>query len=51
MIEQAEEAIRALGFRVYRVRHHDEMARIEIGRDEMARALDPEIGRRHGAFA
>ena len=44
MIEQAEDAIRALGFRVYRVRHHDEMARIEIGRDEMARALDPEIG-------
>ena len=43
-IEQAEDAIRALGFRVYRVRHHDEMARIEIGRDEMARALDPEIG-------
>ena len=44
MIERAEDAIRALGFRVYRVRHHDEMARIEIGRDEMARALDPEIG-------
>jgi uncharacterized protein len=44
VIEQAEDAIRALGFRVYRVRHHDEMARIEIGRDEMARALDPEIG-------
>jgi len=44
VIEQAEEAIRALGFRVYRVRHHDEMARIEIGRDEMGRALDPEIG-------
>jgi pyridinium-3,5-biscarboxylic acid mononucleotide sulfurtransferase len=44
MIEQAEEAIRALGFRVYRVRHHEEVARIEIGRDEMTRALDPEIG-------
>jgi pyridinium-3,5-biscarboxylic acid mononucleotide sulfurtransferase len=42
-IEQAEQAIRALGFRVYRVRHHDEMARVEIARDEMARALDPEI--------
>ena len=27
-----------------RVRHHDEMARVEIARDEMARALDPEIG-------
>src|ERR1700704_4159892 len=43
-IELAEQAIRGLGFRVYRVRHHDEMARIEIARDEMARALDPEIG-------
>ncbi len=43
-IEQAEQAIRALGFRVYRVRHHDEMARVEIAREEMARALDPEIG-------
>ncbi len=42
MIERAEEAIGALGFRVYRVRHHDEVARIEIARDEMARALDPE---------
>jgi uncharacterized protein len=44
MIEAAEDAVRALGFRVYRVRHHDDVARIEIGRDEMARALDPEIG-------
>ena len=42
-IEQAEEALRRLGFRVFRVRHHDEVARIEIARDEMARALDPEL--------
>jgi uncharacterized protein len=42
-IERAEEALRALGFRVCRVRHHDELARIELGRDELARALDPEI--------
>src|SRR3954468_5666705 len=42
-IEQAEQAIRALGFRVYRVRHHEEMARVEIARDEMPRALDPEV--------
>jgi pyridinium-3,5-biscarboxylic acid mononucleotide sulfurtransferase len=41
MIEQAEEAIAGLGFRVYRVRHHDELARVEVGPDEMARALDP----------
>jgi pyridinium-3,5-biscarboxylic acid mononucleotide sulfurtransferase len=43
VIEQAEEAVRALGFRVLRVRHHGEIARIEVGRDEMSRLLDPEI--------
>jgi uncharacterized protein len=43
MIERAEEVLRGLGFRVCRVRHHDNLARIEIARDEMARALDPEI--------
>jgi uncharacterized protein len=43
-IEQAEEVLRSLGFRVCRVRHHDELARIEIGRDELPRALQPEIG-------
>jgi uncharacterized protein len=44
IIEQAEQALGALGFRVYRVRHHDDVARVEIARDEMARALDPEVG-------
>ena len=43
VIEQAEQAVRALGFRVLRVRHHGELARIELGRDELARALQPEI--------
>jgi pyridinium-3,5-biscarboxylic acid mononucleotide sulfurtransferase len=43
VIEQAEEAVRALGFRVLRVRHHGEIARIEVARDEMTRLLDPEI--------
>jgi len=42
-IERAEAALRALGFRVFRVRHHDDLARVEVGRDEMARALEPEI--------
>ena len=41
MIERAEDVLRSLGFRVIRVRHHDEIARLEIGRDEMARALEP----------
>jgi uncharacterized protein len=43
VIEQAEEAIRALGFRVLRVRHHGEVARIELARDELPRALEPAI--------
>jgi uncharacterized protein len=41
MIERGERAIAALGFRVCRVRHHDGHARVEIGRDELARALEP----------
>jgi uncharacterized protein len=41
-IEQAEQALRALGFRIFRVRHHEELARIELSRDEMLRALEPE---------
>lgn len=40
-VERGEDAIRALGFRQFRVRHHGEMVRIEIARDEMKRALDP----------
>jgi len=42
-IERAEQALRALGFRVFRVRHHDQVARIEIARDEMVRALEPDV--------
>ena len=42
-IERAEQALRALGFRVFRVRHHDDLARIEIARAEMPRALDPDV--------
>jgi uncharacterized protein len=42
-IEKAEDALRRLGFRICRVRHHDAVARLEIGRDEMARALDPVV--------
>ena len=41
MIERAELALRSLGFRVCRVRHYDDLARVEIGRDELERALVP----------
>lgn len=43
MIERAETVLRDLGFRVCRVRHHDTIARLELGRDEIARALEPEV--------
>jgi uncharacterized protein len=42
-IERAEDALRALGFRVLRVRHHGEIARIELAREEIPRALAPEM--------
>jgi len=43
MIESAEAALHELGFRVCRVRHHDRLARIEFGTDELARALEPSM--------
>jgi uncharacterized protein len=46
MIERAEDVLRELGFRICRVRHYDALARIELGRDEMPRALDPEVNAR-----
>jgi uncharacterized protein len=42
-IERAEQVLRSLGFRVCRVRHHDDLARLEIARDELQRALAPEV--------
>ena len=46
MIERAETALRAMGFRVCRVRHHDTLARLEFGQDEMSRALEPDVRER-----
>ena len=40
-VEKGEDAIRSLGFRQFRVRHHGEVVRIEIAREELPRALDP----------
>lgn len=41
VVERGEEAIRTLGFRQFRVRHHGDIVRIEIDRDELERALTP----------
>ena len=39
-VERAEEALANLGFRQYRVRHHEEVARLEIAAGELPRALE-----------
>jgi uncharacterized protein len=46
VVERGETALRELGFRQFRVRHHDKLARIEIAPDELPRALDPQMTRR-----
>jgi pyridinium-3,5-biscarboxylic acid mononucleotide sulfurtransferase len=43
VIEQGEDALRELGFRQFRVRHHGEIVRIEISREELPQAMTLEI--------
>jgi len=38
-VDRAEQALRALGFRVLRVRHHGELGRVELAGDELPVAL------------
>jgi pyridinium-3,5-biscarboxylic acid mononucleotide sulfurtransferase len=42
-VEKGEESLRQLGFREFRVRHHGELARVEISRAEMPRAMSMEM--------
>jgi pyridinium-3,5-biscarboxylic acid mononucleotide sulfurtransferase len=41
-IEHGEEAVKAMGFRQFRVRFHGDLVRLEIAREELARAMTPE---------
>ncbi len=43
VVEQGEDALHALGFRQVRVRHHGDIVRIEIAREELTRALSSEM--------
>jgi len=45
VIERGEDALRALGFRQFRVRHHGDIVRIEIAREELPRALTAAMAR------
>jgi uncharacterized protein len=42
-VEHGEDALRELGFRQVRVRHHGAIARIEIAREELPRAMTMEM--------
>jgi uncharacterized protein len=50
VVEAGEDAIRALGFQQFRVRHHGDIVRIEIAREEMEKALNPAVAARFAAI-
>jgi len=43
LVERGEAALRELGFRQFRVRLHDKLARVELAPDELARGLEPKM--------
>jgi len=45
VVERGEDSLRALGFRQFRVRHHGDIVRIEIAREELPRAMSVEMAR------
>ena len=49
MVDKAEIALKELGFRQVRVRHHGEVARIEVAEEELPRALDSAMAGRMSA--
>ncbi len=44
-VEEGEERLHALGFQQLRLRHHGEVARVEIDPSELPKALDPEMAK------
>lgn len=42
-VERGEDALRSLGFRQFRVRHHGDLVRIEIAPEELPGALNPQV--------
>lgn len=50
IVDRGEEALREMGFCVFRVRHHDFLARLEFGPEDLKKALNPEMASRLAAF-
>lgn len=49
MVDKAESALRQMGFRQVRVRHHGDVARIEVAEEELPRALNAEVAKKMSA--
>ncbi len=43
MVDRGEEALRSMGFKVFRVRHHEELVRLEFGKEDLLKVLNPEM--------
>lgn len=46
VIEQGEDILRELGFKIFRVRHHGDIVRLEFGQEELPRAMTVEMAER-----
>ena len=46
IVDQGEEALREMGFRIFRVRHHEQLARLEFGQEDLTKALNPKMAAR-----
>jgi uncharacterized protein len=49
-VDRGEEAIRALGFRQFRVRFHGDIVRIEVAPEELDRAMTLDMARQFTAI-
>jgi uncharacterized protein len=49
-VETGEEAVKALGFRQFRVRFHEDLVRLEIAPEELPRALTPQMAKEFTAI-
>jgi uncharacterized protein len=42
-VDEGEETLREMGFRIFRMRHHDQLVRLEFGPDDLRKALNPKM--------
>ncbi len=49
IVDRGEEILQEMGFRIFRLRHHDFLARLEFGPEDLKKALDPEMAARLAA--